>query len=184
MTRPARQLTLIDCFGLGINGILGSGIFLLPAASQRRAGSHSPLAWLVAGSLCTLIALCFAEAASRTSVFPTLWQPSAQRGCLPNMGASRGAAKRNIPAQTLVGVVSVSGRCGPYTRSGELNAALRKNSFRFSQVASPRVANGESAENRIYLQVTNNVRDLAWKKRSDHTADADTRFAEIRSGPT
>jgi len=61
MTRPARQLTLIDCFGLGINGILGSGIFLLPAALQRRAGSHSPL-----GSLCTLIALCFAEAASRT----------------------------------------------------------------------------------------------------------------------
>ena len=66
MTRPARQLTLIDCFGLGINGILGSGIFLLPAALQRRAGSHSPLAWLVVGSLCTLIALCFAEAASRT----------------------------------------------------------------------------------------------------------------------
>jgi APA family basic amino acid/polyamine antiporter len=66
VTRPARQLTLIDCFGLGINGILGSGIFLLPAALQRRAGSHSPLAWLVVGSLCTLIALCFAEAASRT----------------------------------------------------------------------------------------------------------------------
>jgi len=64
--RPARQLTLIDCFGLGINGILGSGIFLLPAALQRRAGSQSPLAWLVVGSLCTLIALCFAEAASRT----------------------------------------------------------------------------------------------------------------------
>jgi basic amino acid/polyamine antiporter, APA family len=66
MTRPPRQLTLIDCFGLSINGIIGSGIFLLPAALQRRAGSHSPLAWLVAGSLCTLIALCFAEAASRT----------------------------------------------------------------------------------------------------------------------
>jgi basic amino acid/polyamine antiporter, APA family len=66
VTRPARQLTLIDCFGLGINGIVGSGIFLLPAALQRRAGSHSPLAWLVVGSLCTLIALCFAEAASRT----------------------------------------------------------------------------------------------------------------------
>jgi APA family basic amino acid/polyamine antiporter len=65
-SRPARQLTLIDCFGLGINGIIGSGIFLLPAALQRRAGSNSPLAWLVVGSLCTLIALCFAEAASRT----------------------------------------------------------------------------------------------------------------------
>jgi hypothetical protein len=41
------------------------------------------------------------------------------------MGASRGAAKRNFPAQTLAGVVSVSGRCGPYTRSGGLNAALQ-----------------------------------------------------------
>ena len=66
MTRPARELTLFDCFGLGINGIIGSGIFLLPAALQRRAGAHSPLAWLAVGSLCTLIALCFAEASSRT----------------------------------------------------------------------------------------------------------------------
>lgn len=64
--RPARQLTLVDCFGLGINGIIGSGIFLLPAALQRRAGGQSPLAWLAVGSLCTLIALCFAEASSRT----------------------------------------------------------------------------------------------------------------------
>src|ERR1700730_15205075 len=83
------------------------------------------------------------------------------------MGASRGAAKRNIPAQTLVGVVSVSGRCGPYTRSGELNAALRKSSSRL-----PRVANGSPRENRIYLQIRNIVRDRAWKKRSDHPADA------------
>lgn len=66
MSRGPRQLTLLDCFGLGINGIIGSGIFLLPAALQRRAGGHSPLAWLVVGGLCTLIALCFAEAAGRT----------------------------------------------------------------------------------------------------------------------
>lgn len=64
--RAGRQLTLIDCFGLGINGIIGSGIFFLPAALQRRAGGHSPLAWLVVGGLCTLVALCFAEAAGRT----------------------------------------------------------------------------------------------------------------------
>jgi amino acid transporter len=65
-SRTTRQLTLVDCLGLGINGVIGSGIFLLPAALQRRAGSHSPLAWLAVGSLCTLIALCFAEASSRT----------------------------------------------------------------------------------------------------------------------
>ena len=29
--RSARQLTLTDCVGIGINGIIGSGIFLLPA---------------------------------------------------------------------------------------------------------------------------------------------------------
>ena len=45
------------------------------------------------------------------------------------MGASRGAAKRNIPTQALAGVVSVNGHCGPYTRSGGLNAALRMRSF-------------------------------------------------------
>ena len=66
MAGPKRELTLLDCFGLGINGIIGSGIFLLPAALQRRAGGQSPLAWLAVGGLCTLIALCFAEASSRT----------------------------------------------------------------------------------------------------------------------
>jgi len=65
---PPRQLTLWDCFGLGVNGILGSGIFLLPAALYRRAGGASPLAWLVVGGLCALVALCFAEAAGRPGI--------------------------------------------------------------------------------------------------------------------
>jgi APA family basic amino acid/polyamine antiporter len=64
--QPPRQLTLLDCFGLGINGIIGSGIFILPAALQRRAGGMSPVAWLAVGSLCTLVALSFAEAAAHT----------------------------------------------------------------------------------------------------------------------
>jgi amino acid transporter len=61
-----RQLTLIDCLGIGINGIVGSGIFLLPAALWRRAGSQATWAWLLAGGLCCLVALVFAEAAGRT----------------------------------------------------------------------------------------------------------------------
>lgn len=61
-----RQLTLLDCFGIGVNGIIGSGIFFLPALLYRAAGGRSPLAWLIVGGLCTLVALCFAEAASRT----------------------------------------------------------------------------------------------------------------------
>ena len=62
-----RELRLIDCFGIGVNGIVGSGIFLLPAIVFRRAGGMSPLAWLAVGTLCALVALCFAEAAGRTS---------------------------------------------------------------------------------------------------------------------
>lgn len=61
-----RQLTLIDCLGIGINGIVGSGIFLLPAVLYRKAGSQAPWAWFVAGGLCCLVALVFAEAAGRT----------------------------------------------------------------------------------------------------------------------
>jgi amino acid transporter len=63
-----RDLTLLDCFGLGINGIIGSGIFLLPAAMARRAGGRAPLAWLLVGALCALVALCFAEASSRPGI--------------------------------------------------------------------------------------------------------------------
>ncbi len=64
--KAARDLTLLDCFGLGINGIVGSGIFLLPAVLFRRAGGAAPWAWLLVGAFCSLVALSFAEAAGRT----------------------------------------------------------------------------------------------------------------------
>ena len=63
---PRRALTILDCVGIGINGIIGSGIFLLPAAVFRHAGGRSPIAWLLVGGLCFLVGLCFAEAASYT----------------------------------------------------------------------------------------------------------------------
>ena len=66
VSSETRQLTLIDCLGIGINGIVGSGIFLLPAVLWRKAGSQAPWAWFVAGGLCCLVALVFAEAAGRT----------------------------------------------------------------------------------------------------------------------
>ena len=56
----ARRLTLLDCVGIGVNGIIGMGIFLLPAAVYRHAGGRSPLAWLLCGALCFLVGLCFA----------------------------------------------------------------------------------------------------------------------------
>lgn len=58
-----RRLTLLDCIAIGINGIVGSGIFLLPSFVAAGAGAWSPLAFVVCGLLCLLIGLCFAEVA-------------------------------------------------------------------------------------------------------------------------
>src|SRR5437899_7891767 len=58
-------MTLLDCVGLGINGIIGTGIFLLPAKVFRNAGGFSWAAWLAIGGVCLLVGLCFCEAAGR-----------------------------------------------------------------------------------------------------------------------
>ena len=58
-------MTLLDCIGLGINGIIGTGIFLLPARVFRAAGGLSWAAWLAIGGVCLLVGLCFCEAAGR-----------------------------------------------------------------------------------------------------------------------
>ena len=63
----ARRLTLVDCIGIGINGIVGSGIFLLPVRVFAAAGGLSWSAWLLVGGICLLIALCFGEVASLTT---------------------------------------------------------------------------------------------------------------------
>ncbi|MGC4117017.1 MAG: APC family permease [Myxococcales bacterium] len=56
-----RRLTLFDCIAIGINGIIGSGIFLLPGWVASGAKSLSPLAFVATGVLCVLVALCYAE---------------------------------------------------------------------------------------------------------------------------
>ncbi len=57
----ARRLTLFDCIAIGINGIIGSGIFLLPGWVASGAKALSPLAFVACGALCVLVALCYAE---------------------------------------------------------------------------------------------------------------------------
>jgi basic amino acid/polyamine antiporter, APA family len=47
---------------LGINGVIGGGIFLLPGQVAKFAGAHAVWAYLVAGFICILIGLCFSEA--------------------------------------------------------------------------------------------------------------------------
>ena len=61
---PARALTVWDVLGIGINGIVGSGVYLLVAPLAARSGAASVAGVVVCGALCVLIALCFAELSS------------------------------------------------------------------------------------------------------------------------
>lgn len=50
--------------GIAVNGVVGSGVYLLPAAAAALLGFASLWAVLVAGLAVTLLVLCFAEASS------------------------------------------------------------------------------------------------------------------------
>ena len=63
--QPRGRLSLLDCIAIGINGIVGSGIFLLPGKMAAAAGPSSILAFVACGLVFLLVALCFGEAASR-----------------------------------------------------------------------------------------------------------------------
>lgn len=66
-TRPAlvRVLSTWDVVAIGVNGVIGGGIFLAPATVARLAGSWSTFVYLFSGGLVALIAFCFAEAGGR-----------------------------------------------------------------------------------------------------------------------
>lgn len=49
---------------IGINGVIGGGIFLLPGHVAALAGRYAVLAYLAAGMVAILIGLCFAEVSS------------------------------------------------------------------------------------------------------------------------
>ena len=50
-----------DCLAIGLNGVIGSGIYLQLAPLAQRAGPASVLGVLGSGLMCSLVALCFAE---------------------------------------------------------------------------------------------------------------------------
>jgi basic amino acid/polyamine antiporter, APA family len=54
-----------DLVGILINGVVGAGIFAVPAKLFGLLGSYSLLDWVVCAALVGLIALCFAEVSSR-----------------------------------------------------------------------------------------------------------------------
>ncbi len=59
-----RALGLFGLTAVSLNGVIGSGIFVLPATVAALQGSASPLAYLIAALATSLIVLCFAEAGS------------------------------------------------------------------------------------------------------------------------
>jgi amino acid transporter len=58
-------LTRWDLTAIGINQVIGSAIFLLPADVARQVGAWGPAAFFGIGLASLLIALCFAEVGSR-----------------------------------------------------------------------------------------------------------------------
>src|SRR5215831_10177610 len=57
------QLTL-----LGIGSVIGTGIFVLTAEAAQKAGPGMMLSFVVAGAVCVVAALCYAELASMVPV--------------------------------------------------------------------------------------------------------------------
>jgi amino acid transporter len=60
-----RALGKWDLTAIGVNQVIGSAIFLLPADVAVRVGTWGPIAFLAVGLLSLSIALCFAETGSR-----------------------------------------------------------------------------------------------------------------------
>jgi amino acid transporter len=64
-TTLRRELGRWDLTAIGVNQVIGSAIFLLPANVAKEVGAWGPLAFLAVGLASLLIALCFAEVGSR-----------------------------------------------------------------------------------------------------------------------
>ena len=60
-----RALGRSDLTAIGVNQVIGSGIFLLPSQVAAQVGNWSPVAFLAIGFASLLVALCFAEVGSR-----------------------------------------------------------------------------------------------------------------------
>src|SRR5262245_13208089 len=60
-----RELGKWDLTAIGINQVIGSGVFIVPSLVAAQLGTWSPLALLAAGFASLLVALCFAELRSR-----------------------------------------------------------------------------------------------------------------------
>lgn len=66
--RLRRELGRWDLTAIGVNQVIGSALFVQPAAVAALLGAWSPAMFLVIGMASLLIALCFAEVGSRFDV--------------------------------------------------------------------------------------------------------------------
>jgi APA family basic amino acid/polyamine antiporter len=64
--RLLRVVGLAGLTAIALNGVVGSGIFVLPARVYALVGAASPLAYIVAALVMALVVACFAEAGSRS----------------------------------------------------------------------------------------------------------------------
>lgn len=63
--RFLRVVGLIGLTAIALNGVVGAGIFVLPANVYKLVGEASPAAYILAAVLIALVVACFAEAGSR-----------------------------------------------------------------------------------------------------------------------
>src|SRR5574343_1179251 len=63
-----RSLGPIQLTMLGIGGIIGTGIFVLTAEAAQKAGPGMMVSFVIAGFVCAVAALCYAEMASMVPV--------------------------------------------------------------------------------------------------------------------
>jgi basic amino acid/polyamine antiporter, APA family len=65
-SKPAliRAVGLLGLTAIAVNGVIGAGIFVLPATVAALLGPASPMAYIIAAVVIALIVLCFAEAGS------------------------------------------------------------------------------------------------------------------------
>ncbi|MBN9320422.1 MAG: amino acid permease [Caulobacterales bacterium] len=63
-----RSLGLFQLTMLGIGSVIGTGIFVLTAEAAQKAGPGMMISFIVAGAVCVVAALCYAELASMVPV--------------------------------------------------------------------------------------------------------------------
>ncbi len=65
MPELRRSLRLRDLVAIGINGVIGTGIFFLPGYAAEALGPAALWTFLISAALCSLLVVCFAEVGSR-----------------------------------------------------------------------------------------------------------------------